>query len=324
MDSGDFICTDSTLSYRDIQSYSFFSQYKYTKDLVEFLRLLKVYEKIDRTELSYLPERVDLLTCLYESLPSDSLYLRAIRNNILSKKRQLVALQKLHKLSILRDKKELYNPEIEDFFDLKNKNLLPVKNDFIYDFDKNVMLGKYVLEALDPTHRTAMASYVREWENNVNNKSSFLLFLEQNCNFDLIPQIEYFSDEALSKCQIKIKDGLLYTHDNKLLTTTPDREYLFVLCKDNQFYGCYSDVIHKHTSMTKGQAIKCGGALKIDNGIIQEIYLDSGHYFPTLAHLNKLVYYLEKKNVKLNDDIKVLYHENFTRCSISLKKGLSR
>ena len=323
MNNSDFICTDVNVSYRNIQSFNFFSQYKYTEDMIEFLTLLKLYENIDCTDLSSLSDRIDILSSLRASLTNDNVYLKEIKNNILKKQLYLTELQKLQKLEILRDRKELYNPEIEDLFELKNKKLLPLNNESIYDFENNLMLGKYLLEVVDPVHRLALANYIQAWENN-SRKIPFFLFLEKHCNFDLIPQIEYYSDDILKSHQIKIKNGLLYGNEDKLLTTPQDKEFLFVLSKENIFYGCYGDKNHKHTSLTKGMPIKCGGSIKIDKGIITEIGLDSGHYFPSLAHLNKLLYFLKKFNVNLDNAIRVHYYENFQRHSISLKKAMER
>ena len=291
--------------------------------MIEFLTLLKLYENIDCTDLSSLSDRIDILSSLRASLTNDNVYLKEIKNNILKKQLYLTELQKLQKLEILRDRKELYNPEIEDLFELKNKKLLPLNNESIYDFENNLMLGKYLLEVVDPVHRLALANYIQAWENN-SQKIPFFLFLEKHCNFDLIPQIEYYSDDILKSHQIKIKNGLLYGNEDKLLTTPQDKEFLFVLSKENIFYGCYEDKNHKHTSLTKGMPIKCGGSIKIDKGIITEIGLDSGHYFPSLAHLNKLLYFLKKFNVNLDNAIRVHYYENFQRHSISLKKAMER
>lgn len=165
--------------------------------------------------------------------------------------------------------------------------------------------------------------YLIDIRKNILKIAPFFMYLEQNCDYDLIPQIEYFSDEKLEMSKILINDGKLYTSDGNLLTTD-DREFLFILGKNNEFYGCYSKKSVKHTSLSHGDSIKCGGAITVKDGNITSIGLDSGHYFPSLIYLNKLVYYLERSGVKVSKDTPVNYHENFVRKSITLEKGISR
>ena len=43
-------------------------------------------------------------------------------------------------------------------------------------------------------------------------------------------------------------------------------------------------------------------AITVKDGNITSIGLDSGHYFPSLIYLNKLVYYLERSGVKVSKD----------------------
>ncbi len=325
MEIQEFIETNSNLSYRDIQSSQFYENYQSTRDNSIFLNILRKYEKIDKLDVSALKERISALKELNESLLSSDIYLSGIKSGIIKKKEHLSALQHLFELGILRNRKELYNPDIENLFQAEDNGLLPLKNDIIYDFDANVLLGKYILEAVDPAHRFTVVKYIDRWQQS-SKDTPFFMYLEQNCLYDLIPQVRYYSDAERSPFEITIKNGALYQADGQLLTTDKNREYLFVLTKDNKFYGCYSDSKKgiKHTSLTGGEAIKCGGALGVDNGRVYKIDLDSGHYFPSLAHLNKLVYYMKQHGVQLDDDILVNYHENYMRKSILLKKGLER
>lgn len=319
----DFIETNSNLSYRDIQASRFYEEYQPTRENDTFLASLRKYEKLDKIEVSTLSERISALQELNETLLNSNIYLSGIKQGIVKKQEHLIALQHLFNLGILRNRKELYNPEVEELFGVNDKSLLSLKNDIVYDFGTNVLLGKYILEAIDPAHRFTVIKYIDQWQQTTKNVP-FFMYLEQYCIYDLIPQIKYFSDRELKALKIHIQNGLLYQADGQLLTTDKNKEYLFILGKNNQFYGCYSQKGVKHTSLSRGDAIKCGGSLGVENGKVLWINLDSGHYFPSLAHLNKLVYYMKQCGVQLNDDIPINYHENYIRKSISLKKGLER
>lgn len=319
----DFVETNSNISYKDMQPISFYKNYIPTKDNVAFLNILQRYEKLEKTKVSVLSERISALKELNESLLNSDIYLSGIKKGIIKKQNHLASLLHLFELGVLRDRKEIYNPEIEELFRVDNQELLPLKNDLIYDFNENVLLGKYIIEVVDPAHRFTVLKYIDEWQQ-TSKQIPFFMYLEQKCNYDLIPEIQYFSDSKLKSCEIYIKNGLLYQSNGNLLSTDMHKEYLFILTKDNIMYGCYGNRNVKHTSLSIGDAIKCGGALKVNNGKVQEINLDSGHYFPSLAHLNKLVYYLRKKGVLLENCIPVTYHENYMKKSILLKQGQER
>lgn len=320
MELRDFITVGSDVSYRDVLSEQFYSEYFATKENSAFLEALRRYKQISRDDADAISDRVSSLNEVENTLDLSDMYQSCIRQNILKKENQLKALKKLFDLQVLRNEKELYNPEIEQLF--KSKDLLDLKNDPIYDFSDNVLLGNYVLEAIDPSHRFTTNSYIRPWQEQ-NSVKPFFLYLEKNCDYDLIPQIEYFADDKLEKSKIAIKDGKLYTSDGNLLTTD-DREFLFVLGKNNEFYGCYSKKGIKHTSLSHGDSIKCGGAITAKDGNITSISLDSGHYFPSLVYLNKLAYYLEQNGVKVPRDTPVNYHENYVRKMVTFGQGAQR
>lgn len=316
----DFITTGSDISYRDVLSEQFYSEYFATKENSAFLDALRRYKQISRGDVDALSDRVQSLGEVANALDLSDMYQSGIRENVLKKEKQLKALKKLFDLQVLLNKKELYNPEIDQLF--KSKDLLDLKNDNVYDFKDNVLLGNYVLEAIDPSHRFTTNAYIMPWQGQ-NDIKPFFLYLEENCHYDLIPQIEYFSDDKLEKSRIAIKDGKLYTSDGNLLTTD-EREFLFVLGKNNEFYGCHSKKGIKHTSLSHGDSIKCGGAITAKDGNITSISLDSGHYFPSLIYLNKLAYYLEQSGVKVPKDTPVNYHENYVRKSVTFGRGVQR
>ena len=162
MDIRDFITVGSDISYKDVLSDQFYAEYFATKDRPEFLAVLRKYKQINKTDVAAIEERISALDELGNILNQEDIYLIDIRKNILKKENQLKALKKLFDLQILRDKKELYNPDIEQLF--KTDSLLDLKNDFIYDFSDNVLLGKYVLEAVDPSHRFTTNRYIEPWQ----------------------------------------------------------------------------------------------------------------------------------------------------------------
>ena len=316
----DFIVVGNNVSYKDVLSDGFYSDYFATKECGAFIETLRKYQHISKADCGALKERIDALHEMFQTLDSQDIYQSSIRGNIQKKENQLTALKRLFELGILQDKKELYNPDVDALF--KSDGLLDLQNDLVYNFRKNTLMGKYVVEAVDPSHRYTVNSYIEPWQNQSKIKP-FFLYLEENCKYNRMREIEYFEKDKLKQTKITIKDGKLYTADNKLLTTDK-REFLFVLSKDNQFYGCYDDKNVKHTSLSLGASIRCGGAIEAKDGNLTSISLGSGHYFPSFIYLNKLVYYLKKEGVKVPMNMPVQYFNNFERQCITLKKALER
>lgn len=320
MELEDFITVGNKFSYKDVLSDKFYSDYFATKECGAFLESLRKYQHISKTDCGSLDERICALREMFETLNSQDMYQTAVQMSIYKKENQLTALKRLFDLHILRDKKELYNPEADSLF--KSDGLLDLQNDLVYNFKKNLLLGKYVVEAIDPSHRFTVNGYIEPWQNQ-NKIKSFFLYLEENCKYDRVLEVEYFEKDKLEKCKITIKDGKLYTANGEPLTTD-EREFLFILSKNNQFYGCYSDKHVKHTSLSLGASIRCGGAIQAKDGNLTSINLGSGHYFPSFVYLNKLVYYLKKEGVKIPMDMPVQYFRNFERQCITLKQAMQR
>ena len=319
----DIVETGSNISYRDILPSHFYANYAPTQDCQTFLKNLRRYENINKIDISALTDRISALSEVNNSVSDSNIFLSGIQKGIIKKQNHLISLQRLFETGVVRNRKELYNPEIKTLFEAKDKKLLSLKNDIIYDFDVNVLLGLYVLEAIDPAHRFTVVKYIDQWKSS-HKRTPFFMYLEKNSVYDLIPQIKYFSNEERQDFKINVKTGLLYHSSGQLLTTDNNKEYLFVLTKDNELYGCYSRNGIKHTSLSQGDIIKCGGAFGAKNGRLLWINLDSGHYFPTLKHLKNLADYFEQNDINVSDNLKVCYHENYTRKSVTFKQGVER
>ena len=159
-----FIHTGNNISYTDIPSVEFFSQYEPTKENKPFLSALKVYKQIDKSELEAVESRILLLNFLKTHLGDEDVFTKAIKETISKKIHHLRELQELFRIGVLRNVTEIYNPEIEKLFKPKAPGNLYLKNSCIYDYEGNVMLGNYILEAVDPAHRFNLTSYLDKWK----------------------------------------------------------------------------------------------------------------------------------------------------------------
>lgn len=313
------VCTQENISYADIPGIDFFESYQYLKGNTPFLKALKRYKSLDSTRLENLEKRILLLRFLSRTLNQDSLYENGILSNITKKINHLTALQTLFNRDVFRNKKELYNPLVERIFHHPSSDLLSLQNGPIYDFQTNRMFGMYILEALDPAHRFGLIAYVNSWKKSAS-KLPFFLYLEKHCHHDSIPQVLYYSDEQLKQFQIVAKDHLLHDQGGKpLSTSSADKEFIFILDANDQLYGTYNSSKTKHTSLSRGAPLKSAGFLKITEGVVQEMGLSSGHYFPTTDSIHPMVDYFQEHDIPIHPNIPVHYHENFLPKTTYLK-----
>jgi hypothetical protein len=120
---------------------------------------------------------------------------------------------------------------------------------------------------------------------------------------------EYLSEQEAQKYEVKIKDGKLYKDDDTLLTTDSHHGYIFVLTHDNKLYcGIHSDGGNEdgtkrfhHSSFNSGKPVATAGYLICNDGIISSIKWVSGHYRPTSGTICKLLEYLLKNGVDIED-----------------------
>lgn len=314
----DFIHTGKDISYTDLPSVEFFSTYEPTRENKAFLAALRVYHDIDRTDLASIDSRILLLTHLNGQLNGSNTFTKAIKETIERKAHHLKELKKLFEIGVLRNEPEMYNKDIEPLFKSKQLGHLHIKNCCIYDFDNNVMLGNYILEAIDPSHRFNLTSYLDKWKGSCS-KIPFFLYLERSCNYDLIPQVHYLSDEERESKRITFKDGKLCQGD-KPITTNPLEEYVFIYDLDGEMYGAPASKRMKHTSLSRARPVNTAGSLEVKKGEITQIGLDSGHYFPSINSIYPLLSLLRANDVRVKSDTRVLYHNNFQKFYTSIKE----
>ncbi len=91
---------------------------------------------------------------------------------------------------------------------------------------------------------------------------------------------------------VQIKDGHILAKNGSYLTTSTER-HIYVLDKDNNLYvgrrePPSGDILQHPSFGVKGNVI-CAGSIKIKDGKITVIDLESGHYKPKYSHLKNAV-----------------------------------
>lgn len=119
---------------------------------------------------------------------------------------------------------------------------------------------------------------------------------------------------AQNATKITIRNGLLYTSDNRLLDT---REYvthfsgpgyaIFVVSQEGHFHVSSHSVGHRHhSSLLGGAAVAGAGELKVQQGKIRWLSNKSGHYCPDIYQFLQTLHSLHVQGVLMDFPLKFM------------------
>lgn len=184
------------------------------------------------------------------------------------------------------------------------------------------LFNKYKIEKLDPEHRAALAESYNLWSQ-YGGFESFIPWLDKLEELNLVKKIFFSNDLETEKVpgtnqkQLKRVDfyseeeagnlflvnigsnGLFYNPKEEILDSMgsnskiPDH-YSFTLSQNGKLYA-YDHFIGKthHSSPVAGDNILSAGMMQINNGKLEAISLDSGHYRPEILQgLTSLLNYM--------------------------------
>jgi len=234
------------------------------------------------------------------------------------KKNYLVKLLELHNGGYERMYNSFYDASI-----VQNKYApLFINNMQRYNHSTQELWGEYVLEAVDPCHRRLLNSFYSVWRNKTGSTMvpDFFLWLEDQQVSVFIPAIQMFTEEELAQKKVNIRNGKFYDVLGKPISTHQilsdekpihgpvfDIEHIFIIDGIGNIYLCYSNRTVGHTSMSHYKPIIGTGKLVLNNGEIEKISFDSGHYLPGEKGAMQTVNFLLKAGAKLKNTTKFEY-----------------
>jgi len=273
---------------------------------------VKSYHEIDKTCIENIPLRASALRNIKTMLsnispPSDSISIQ--------EKLKLLAKMASNKAWYLDQLQHLYTnvgkseSQIKSYFepcsDKSDSRELVLVNKVFYDFKLPTAWGLYWLEVLDPCHRLTLTPYYLKWSKEKVN-SPFFLWLETEEVPFYTTQIDYLTQEELLKYRtvISSEDRLLYDSEGKKANfTSPDKEYIYVLSSANELIVVEGNEVIRHASLSLGKPVIGTGSLKVDNGELTYIDVESGHYQPSPEALLNTIQTLEKLGLKIDPNI---------------------
>lgn len=202
------------------------------------------------------------------------------------KKRYLEAVKSLFEQGHFSE--EALKQQLTDVSSLSDKSYVPVllnQNRF-FSLKMQEYWGDFYWEAIDPCHRK-LTPFLMEWEKQgVGSKNilTFFLWLETRECPKYVPRVRYLSQCELEKARVVARQGVFV----KMQTDTPlqccelSEKYLFAIDLHKNLYVATESEGCSHSSFTHGRPVLGAGLLKVEDGRLSAISLESGHYLPSL------------------------------------------
>ncbi|KAJ9183139.1 hypothetical protein P3X46_007043 [Hevea brasiliensis] len=172
------------------------------------------------------------------------------------------------------------------------------------------------LEAIDPRHRYGhnLHFYYVKWLHS-KSREPFFYWLDigegkevniiEKCPRSKLQQqcIKYLGPMERKAYEVVVEDGkFIYKQTGKLLHTTADAKWIFVLSTSKTLYvGKKKKGTFQHSSFLAGGVTTAAGRLIVESGILKAVWPHSGHYRPTEENFRDFLSFLRENNVDLTD-----------------------
>ncbi|VVA11782.1 Hypothetical predicted protein, partial [Prunus dulcis] len=116
--------------------------------------------------------------------------------------------------------------------------------------------------------------------------------------------IKYLGPKERESYQVIVENGkLVHRQTGKLVHTVElGSKWIFALSASRPLYvGQEIKGVFQHSSFLSGGAASAAGRLVAHNGVLEAIWLSSGHYLPTIHNFKKLISFLEEQQVDLTN-----------------------
>ncbi len=305
--------------------------YYYDGKLDTINTLIKEYNSYKKGKWNNVRNRISKLN----EISKKSIYLKGLFKdnyfiNFLEKISEIALRKKeyLERLSYLRNNPNHIAQQLYNTKEIPEKFIpLTINNKKKYNYGTQEVWGEYLIEAADPSHRRLLNNIHTVWRKKFTTSSlyDFFLWLEDKPIFIFHPSIDTIPKDQLYKYKVFIKDGILYTTDNKLLNTkifnspdTPEygptfyKEHIFIINNLGEIFATYSGANTAHSSLSHYKPLIGSGKFFVKNGRIIKFAADSGHYLPTLSHFIQIIRFLLQKKVPFEDNVEVFFFDKHT------------
>jgi len=224
---------------------------------------------------------------------------------------------------ILKNNSSIYNEKLVNdyFFEELHEKQINLKNGVYTNSENTYKFGNFFLEIIDPSHRV-LNKYKLKWENN-KIEEDFFAYLENFSNIENEVIINFFNKRELFSKKVCIVDGkLAYNFDNNisLINTDNNRKFLFTIDTSYNMYCYYETENYYHISSTKGKPVLAAGDIKVKDGILSALNIDTGHYLIKDTSIEYILTIFDKLKIFTSKDLPILY---FTENNLQFTQELN-
>lgn len=170
--------------------------------------------------------------------------------------------------------------------------------------------GDFYWEAIDPCHRK-LTPFLIEWEKTRTDFSvlSFFLWLETKHLPKYVPVVRYLTPCELKRAQVTVQNGVMIEKATRelLQCCDPKEKYLFAIDLDKNFYVAKESDGCSHSSFTHGYPVLGAGIVKVENGKLLSLSLESGHYLPSLETGHTILRCFMEMGLDLREEFDLSY-----------------
>jgi hypothetical protein len=240
------------------------------------------------------------------------------------KKNYLIQLLNIYENELhLGEAQNAYHNDISSLCDL-NKIPIVLNNHHFFSLKMREYWGDFWLETLDPCHRR-VTPFLNQWNElkKLNPQMPhFFLWLETQHIPKYVPRVTYLKGEELEKRRLAVQDGLFWEKANSKWVLAnfniPSKRYLFSIDLTGEIYAAEDGIGISHSSFTCGKPVLGGGLLKINQGQLVTVALESGHYMPTVETGHQILKIFEEKGALLPSDLELVFFHDRNKYTIVL------
>ena len=253
-------------------------------------KLVKEYHKIPKEKKELVVKRIESLkriVCYLEICiknEKSKIHFNFLNNILKIARNKLWYLNELHER---QTKKEFSHKKLtayhSDLTGLKSTYTpLILYNKRMYDSSNGQYWGEYWMETIDPCHRQ-LTPYYELWKTQRKGGTldEFFLWLETQTLSKDVPYLGFLSNEELAQIEVQAQDGLMYRLSNgekKIVNYCNNKtEYIFNISIDEKLYLTPATKTVHHVSISHGKPVLGCGNMRVCDGKIIEIQLESGH-----------------------------------------------
>lgn len=305
-----------------------------TQNTIALDTLIRKYNEIPKTQIVTLSERIRKLGEIVDLIRDwiDN-YLELIDKKkhlmwileIASKKRNyLIQLIQIYENQLYVD--TIQNDYHTDISALKDSSKKPVflTNHRFFSLKMREYWGDFWLETLDPCHRR-LTPFFDQWIaiKKINFETPhFFLWLEIQHIPSYVPRVIYLRGDSLENKKLIIKNGLFFKKSDAgwILANfnISSKRYLFTIDLMEEIYSAEEGFGISHSSFTCGKPVIGAGLLRINQGQLTFLALESGHYMPSIETGYQILQTFEEKGALLPNNLEIVFFYDRNKYMVEL------